>query len=61
MTSSLEGEEGVGQKMTCDDMMTQGEGGDKGRHPKKMLLFFGFCPNYLPLVVWVDKASKVFF
>ena len=29
MTSSLEaeGEGGVGQKMTCDDMMTQGGGG----------------------------------
>ena len=28
MTSSLEGEGGVGQKMTCDDMMTQGGGGE---------------------------------
>ena len=26
MTSSLEGEGGVGQKMTCDDMMTRGGG-----------------------------------
>ena len=25
MTSSLEGEGGVSQKMTCDDMMTQGD------------------------------------
>ena len=30
MTSSLEGKGGVGQKMTCDDMMTQGGGGGGG-------------------------------
>ena len=30
MTSSLEGEGGVGQKMTCDDMMTLERVGGKG-------------------------------
>ena len=30
MTSSLEGEGGVRQKMTCDDMMTGGGRGGKG-------------------------------
>ena len=39
MTSSLEGEGGVGQKMTCDDMMTQkGGGGGKGLMTKYPLL-----------------------
>ena len=36
MTSSLKGEGGVGQKMTCDDMMTRG--GGKGLMTKYPLL-----------------------
>ena len=33
MTSSLEGEGGVGQKMTCDDMMTRGVKGLGTKYP----------------------------
>ena len=40
MTSSLEGDGGVGEKMTCDDMMTRGGGRGGGKTDDKIPSFY---------------------
>ena len=55
MTSALEGEGGVGQKMTCDDMMTQG--GEGVRLMTKYPLFTEILGK--PLILNTFKGSYI--